>query len=112
MFSNDEEMKCRYYSIITNDEENSEEEIIKYYNKRGSIERIFDQMNNDFNWVHLPSSDMNQNTVFMLLTALLRNFYTKYIIFQRCQSDAGILLAQKHDSKSLSTTLSPAQLGG
>ena len=86
MFSNDEEMKYRYFSIITNDEENSKEEIIKYYNKRGSIERVFDQMNNDFNWAHLPSSDMNQNTVFMLLTALLRNFYTKYIseVSKRC----------------------------
>ena len=86
MFSNDEEMKYRYFSIITNDEENSKEEIIKYYNKRGSIERVFDQMNNDFNWAHLPSSDMNQNTVFMILTALLRNFCTKFIseVSRRC----------------------------
>ena len=42
MFSDDEEMKYRYFSIITNDEDTSEEEIIKYYNKRGSIERVFD----------------------------------------------------------------------
>ena len=79
MFSDDKEMKYRYFSIITNDWKSSEEEIIRYYNKRGSIERVFDQMNNDFNWAHLPSSDMNQNTVFMLFTALLRNFYTKYV---------------------------------
>ena len=86
MFSDNEEMKYRYFSIITNDEDTSEEEIIKYYNKRGSIERVFDQMNNDFNWAHLPSSDMNQNTVFMLLTALLRNFCTKFIseVSRRC----------------------------
>lgn len=79
MFQEDEEMKYRYFGIITNDFESSEEEIVKYYNRRGSIERVFDQLNNDFNWSHLPSSDMNQNTVFMLLTALLRNFYTKYV---------------------------------
>lgn len=39
MFSDDEEMKYQYFSIITNDEDTSEEDIIKYYNKRGSIER-------------------------------------------------------------------------
>ena len=60
MFSDDKEMQYRYFSIITNDWKSSEEEIIRYYNKRGSIERVFDQMNNDFNWAHLPSSDMNQ----------------------------------------------------
>ena len=79
LFSDDKEMKYRYFSIITNDWSGSEEEIIRYYNKRGGIERVFDQMNNDFNWAHMPSSDINQNTVFMLLTALLRNFYTRYV---------------------------------
>ena len=93
MFSDDEEMKYRYFSIITNDEDTSEEEIIKYYNKRGSIERVFDQMNNDFNWAHLPSSDMNQNTVFMLLTALLRNFFTKFI--SEVSSRCGHLISSK-----------------
>lgn len=79
LYEGDPGMKYRYFGIITNDFESSAEEIVKFYNKRGSIERVFDQLNNDFNWKHLPSSDMNQNTVFMLLTALLRNFYTKYV---------------------------------
>lgn len=86
-------MKYRYFGIITNDEASSEEEIIRYFNKRGSIERVFDQMNNDFNWAHLPSSDMNQNTVFMNLTALLRNFYTKYI--SEVARRSGNLICQK-----------------
>ena len=47
-FCDDEEVKYRYFGIITNDEASSEEEIIRYFNKRGSIERVFDQMNNDF----------------------------------------------------------------
>lgn len=93
MFSDDESMKYRYFGIITNDETSSEEEIINYYNKRGSIERVFDQMNNDFNWAHLPSSDMNQNTAFMILTALLRNFYTMYI--SEVSKQSGRLISSK-----------------
>ena len=31
--------------------------------------------NNDFGWKHLPSSFMKENTEFMILTALIRNFY-------------------------------------
>lgn len=79
MYKDDEAVKYRHFGIITNDFESSEEEIVKYYNKRGAIERVFDQLNNDFNWAHLPCSDMNHNVVFMILTALLRNFYTKYV---------------------------------
>lgn len=79
MFEGDYEMRYRYFSILTNDFECSEEDIVKFYNQRGAIERVFDQLNNDFNWSHIPSSDMNQNTVFMILTALLRNFYTVFV---------------------------------
>ena len=32
-------------------------------------------MNNDFGWNQLPKSFMAQNTVFLLMTALIRNFY-------------------------------------
>ena len=38
-------------------------------------------MNNGFGWARLPKSFMAENTVFLLLTALIRNFY-KFIIFQ------------------------------
>ena len=31
--------------------------------------------NNGFGWVRLPKSFMAENTVFLLLTALIRNFY-------------------------------------
>ncbi|MBO5426987.1 MAG: IS1380 family transposase, partial [Prevotella sp.] len=37
--------------------------------------RIFDDMNNGFGWDRLPKSFMAENTVFLLLTALIRNFY-------------------------------------
>ena len=45
------------------------------YNLRGGKERIFDDMNNGFGWARLPKSFMAENTVFLLLTAIIRNFY-------------------------------------
>ena len=42
---------------------------------RDGKERIFDDMNNAFGWNRLPKSFMAQNTVFLLMTALIRNFY-------------------------------------
>lgn len=55
----------------------SEEEVIRFYNARGASERNFDVQNNDFGWAHLPFSFMNENAVFMLLTAMIKNFYLK-----------------------------------
>ena len=57
----------------------SEKEVIEYYNQRGAKERILDQLNNDFGWRYLPKSEMGQNAVFMVLTALIRNFYQKLL---------------------------------
>ena len=68
-----------YRCILTNDWENTEEDIIIHYNDRGSSERIFDVMNNDFGWKHLPCSDMNHNTVYMIIMAMVKNFYN-YIV--------------------------------
>jgi hypothetical protein len=70
---------CIYRCILTNDWESTEEEIIEYYNQRGSSEKIFDIQNNDFGWRHLPCSDMNHNTVYLILTAMIKNFYN-YIV--------------------------------
>jgi hypothetical protein len=64
-----------YRSILTNDHQSTEEEVIVYYNQRGGSEKMFDIQNNDFGWKHLPCSDMHHNTVYLLLTALLKNFY-------------------------------------
>jgi hypothetical protein len=50
-------------------------DIVEFYNMRGGKERIFDDMNNGFGWGRLPKSFMAENTVFLLLTALIRNFY-------------------------------------
>lgn len=64
-----------YRCILTNDHESSAREIVEFYNLRGGKERIFDDMNNSFGWNRLPKSFMAQNTAFLLLTALIHNFY-------------------------------------
>jgi Transposase DDE domain. len=68
-----------YRCILTNDQDSTEQEIIEYYNQRGSSEQTFDIQNNDFGWNHLPCSDMNHNTVYLILTAMIKNFYN-YIV--------------------------------
>ncbi len=68
-----------YRCILTNDYESSTREIVEFYNLRGGKERIFDDMNNGFGWSRLPKSFMAENTVFLLLTALIRNFYKAII---------------------------------
>ena len=64
-----------YRCIITNDWNNSEKDIITYYNQRGASERNFGCQDNDFGWAHLPFSYLKENTVFLLVTAMLKNFY-------------------------------------
>jgi hypothetical protein len=64
-----------YRAIITNNRTMSDTEVVEFYNQRGASEKNFDEMNNDFGWGNLPFSFLDQNTVFMLLTAMCRNFY-------------------------------------
>lgn len=65
----------KYMGIITNDRHKSEEEIISFYNLRGGSETNFDALNNDFNWSRLPFSELHENTVFMLIAAMINNIY-------------------------------------
>lgn len=73
------EGEYKYRCIQTNDYRSSARDIVEFYNLRGGKERIFDDMNNGFGWDRLPRSFMAENTVFLLLTALTRNFY-KFIM--------------------------------
>ena len=68
-----------YRCILTNNRTSTEKDIITFYNERGASEKNFDTQNNDFGWSHLPFSFMAENTVFLLLTALIRNFYKAII---------------------------------
>ena len=68
-----------YRSILTNDHQSTEKEVIEYYNARGASEKIFDEMNNDFGWKHLPFSFLNENNAFMIITAMIKNFYNYFV---------------------------------
>jgi len=70
-----EGVKFNYRCILTNDHPSTEKEVIEYYNQRGSSEKTFDIQNNDFGWNHLPTSDMGANTVYLIMMAMLKNFY-------------------------------------
>ena len=68
-----------YRSILTDDWESTEKEVVEYYNNRGTSEKIFDVMNNDFGWKHLPFSFLNENNAFMIITAMINNFYNFFV---------------------------------
>lgn len=70
---------CLYSAILTNDRDLDSNEIVFFYNQRGRVEKEFDVMKNDFRWDSLPFSKLEQNTVFMIFTAMCRNLY-QYII--------------------------------
>ena len=61
--------------MLFNDHESTEEEVIEKYNQRGASEKNFDVQNNDFGWRNLPFSKMEENTVCILITSMLKNFY-------------------------------------
>lgn len=83
-----------YRCILTNDWEKTDEEVVLFYNQRGDWERIFDQMDNDFGWKRLPKSFMNENAVFMLLTAMARNFYL-FIVHKAVMQKFGIMATSR-----------------
>ena len=78
-----------YRCILTNDFESDVRDIVEFYNLRGGKERIFDDMNNGFGWKRLPKSFLSENTVYLLMTALIRNFY-KMIIKRINVKDFGL----------------------
>lgn len=66
-------MEDIYRAILTNDHDSAEERVDDKYIQRGVCEKNFDVQNNDFGWAHLPFSTMEDNTVFMLFAAMLKN---------------------------------------
>jgi len=70
---------CMYSAIMTNDFEMTDEQAMEFYAQRGKQEREFDILKNDFIWNKMPFSKLEQNTVFLLITAMCKNIYT-YII--------------------------------
>jgi hypothetical protein len=68
-----------YRAIITNNYTMSNRDVVKFYNKRGSMETNFSQLLEDWNWSRLPFSFMNQNIVFMIVGAI-GNILYRHII--------------------------------
>jgi len=68
-----------YSAILTNDFEKGDNEIVYFYDQRGKQEREFDVLKNDFAWDKLPFSKLEENTVFLIVSAMCRNIYN-YII--------------------------------
>lgn len=68
-----------YSPILTNDFDMTDDEIVFFYNARGAKEREFDVLKNDFGWDKMPFSKLEQNTVFLLIMAMCRNFYAHII---------------------------------
>jgi len=69
-----------YSPIITNDFEMTDDEVVHFYNARGSQEKEFDELKNDFGWNKMPFSRLEQNTVFLLVMAMCKNLYAHMIV--------------------------------
>lgn len=68
-----------YRAILTNNFAYTAIEVACFYNHRGNMERQFDILKNDFGWNNMPFSNLKSNTVFLYMTAICRNIYTKII---------------------------------
>jgi hypothetical protein len=64
-----------YRAIMTNNRVMTDREVVEFYNGRGSSERLFDEMNNDFLWKNMPFSFLEENTVFLIMMAICRNLF-------------------------------------
>lgn len=64
-----------YQATLTNDFVIPQKAILQFYNQRGKQEKEFDVMNNDFGWKNMPFSKLNENLVYLILTAMCRNVY-------------------------------------
>ena len=69
----------QYSVIVTNDEDSDLNEVVFYYNQRGTAEKEFDVLKNDFGWNKLPFSTLEHNMVYLQIMAICRNLY-HYII--------------------------------
>jgi hypothetical protein len=68
-----------YRSILTNDWQSTEKDVIEYYNQRGGSENLFDVMNNDFGWKYLTCTFMNENIVNLIIMAMSKNSYIYFV---------------------------------
>jgi len=65
----------KYKLLITNSKTETPVEIMSAYNKRGNAEKQFAAMKNDFGWRLPPFAKMEENTVFMIISAIANNVF-------------------------------------
>jgi hypothetical protein len=63
-----------YKLIFTNDFDTSEEDLVLEYNKRGGCERTFHYLK-DCGWKYPPFSDIAENNVYLIVSALAYNIF-------------------------------------
>jgi hypothetical protein len=61
MFTNE---ACVYSCIMTYNFEQSDDDVVFFYNQRGKGKMKFDVMKNDFGWGQMPFSKLVQNFIF------------------------------------------------
>lgn len=64
-----------YSAILTNNTVFFTAEVVHFYNQRGNMERQFDVLKNDFGWNKMSFSTLDYNTVFLGITAFIKNLY-------------------------------------
>ncbi len=67
---------CTYRAIVTNDIEIDAIEALRFYNQRGAVEKQFDILKNDFGWKKPAFSSLQKNSVYLVLSAMVKNIYT------------------------------------
>lgn len=63
-----------YRGILTNDWTSEAWKIVGFYNQRGCTEQVFGDQN-QFGWAKLPFSWLNENTVYLIFTAMGYNVF-------------------------------------
>ena len=71
--------KYEYRLVITNDYEMPSKELIEFYNKRGTFEQGFHNLKKHHGWKYMPFSKLNENHVFVLISAMANNIYQGYL---------------------------------
>lgn len=75
-----DERKFSYKYTITNDYDKSEYDLLKEYHLRGNAEKNFANLKEHFGWKILPFSKLNENHVYLILTALCFNLYQAVLL--------------------------------
>jgi len=69
---------CGAWAVITNDTQLSKTEIVRFYDQRNLVEKLIEELKNDFAIGKLPRKEFQQNTCFVLLTLWSFNLMVDY----------------------------------